>query len=275
MQFGKSILGVFVGIAATSAVASASSVAVTAALFNTNDSPAGVQPGTTDLTVQFGTTMITNAFVGQLNWHSAGPAANLATGLNQNLENVLVSPDNTFSTFCIEGLQDVFFGMPATWNLGVVDMSTAPTPGTPMGPTTAGELTELWNRDYGNVGTDNELGAAFQLAIWEILNDGITTLGGETAADFAGGNFQATGDATAINDAVSMINDITGGSYQQNFTLFALSDSGIQDQIFAVPTLKVVVTGGSPPGVPLPAALPAGLALLSGLGVAKFLRRRS
>ena len=58
---------------------------------------------------------------------------------------------------------------------------------------------------------------------------------------------------------------------------FALSDPGnsnqvgIQDQIFAVPNAGT--KGGNP--VPLPAALPAGLALLSGLGVTKFMRRRS
>ena len=275
MQFAKSLLNICVGIAATSAVASASSLPITAVLFDANSSPtAGVQPGTTNLTVQFGTTTITNAFVGQLNWHSAGPSGNLTDGLNDNLDKIL-GAGGTFGTYCIEGLQDVYFGSSETWGLGVVDLSSAPTPGSGMGPVKAAELTELWNRDHDSIGTDNELGAAFQLAVWEILNDGIPTLGGASAADFAGGVFQANGDTTAVSDAVKMLNDVTGGVYTPTYTLFALSDSGIQDQIFAVPTAEVVLTGGDTPAVPLPAALPAGLALMSGLGIAKFWRRRA
>ncbi|MGN6367155.1 MAG: hypothetical protein ACTHN5_02730 [Phycisphaerae bacterium] len=273
MGVGTRIIGAALAIAASAAAASASSLPITAVLFNTNDTPKGVQPGTTSLTVQFGTTSMANAFVGQLNWYSAGPAANLSDGLNPNLQSILTSDGShtgMFSTYCIEGLQDVYFGSSETWNLGVVDVSSAPTPGAAMGSVKAGELTELWNRYHDTVGTDDEKGAAFQLAVWEIVNDGIPTLGGASATDFTTGDFQAMGDSIAINQAVNWLNGITGGGYTQTYTLFALSDRGIQDQIFAVTSPN----GGTNP-VPLPSALPAGLALMAGLGIVKFVRRRS
>ncbi|HUO10263.1 MAG TPA: hypothetical protein VM008_18295 [Phycisphaerae bacterium] len=268
-----SILAGIIGVAALTAVASASSLPVTAVLYNASDTPNGVQPGTETMTVMFkdasnNTIMYSPAFVGQLNWHSAGPPANLSVGLNTQLQSIL-GPNGTFSTYCIEGVQDVIFGNSETWNLGVVDLSTAPTPGSPMGATKASQIGELWNRFYDKILTDNEKAAAFQLAIWEIVDDGIPTLGGVTANAFATGNFQASGDSVAINQAVTWLNAIgSGGTVTNSYTLYALSDANIQDQVFAVPN-----GGGNP--VPLPAALPAGLALMSGLGVARFVRRRA
>jgi hypothetical protein len=245
----------------------ASAASVSATLFNAVDTPNGVQPGTMDLNVQFGATSIANAYVGQINWHSATSPD--WTGNNSPLNSIL-GPNQTFSTFCIEGTQDVFFGTNETWSLGVQNPSNAPvSPSAPMGATKAAEISELWNRSYNSIGTSNELAAAFQLSVWEIVYDGIPTLGGETAAVFNNGAFQASGDATAINDAVSMLNAIGSGSFTDSYTVFALSDASIQDQIFAVPN------GGALPPVPLPEALPMGLALMGGIGFFRVVRRRS
>jgi hypothetical protein len=267
----KYAIAVAVGLAASVSAVSASSINAT--LYNASDTPGGVQPGTQTMTVMFkdaanNTYAYSPAFVGQLNWHDAGPLANLNDGLNSQLGSIL-GPNGTFSTYCIEGVQDVTFGDNETWNLGVVNLSAAPSPGSPMGTTKAAELTELWNRDFDSIGTNNELATAFQLAIWEIVGDGIT-VGGETSTNFATGNFQASGDSTAIGQAVTWLNQIgSGGTVANEYSLYALSDDNIQDQVFAVPN------GGTPPSVPLPAALPAGLALMSGLGIARFFRRRA
>jgi len=248
----------------------ASAASVSATLYNAVDTPNGVQPGTMDLNVQFGSTSISNAYVGQINWHSA-TSADWTAGLNSQLNSIL-GPNQTFSTFCIEGTQDVFFGSNETWSLGVQNPSSAPvSPSTPMGATKAAEISELWNRSYNSIGTNNELAAAFQLSVWEIVYDGIPTLGGETAAVFNTGTFQASGDSTAINDALSMLNAIGSATpFTDSYTVYALSDAGIQDQIFAVPN------GGTPaPLVPLPAALPMGLALIGGMGLFRVVRHRS
>jgi hypothetical protein len=269
------VLGVAIALAMVTTAASASSISADLLAL-----PGGLNPGTSNLTVQFidsndstHVAMYSNAFVGQLNWAAAGPAANLTQGLNQQLNSIL-GPGGSFSSFCIEGLQDVIFDTNETWNLGVVTLDAAPAPGPSMGTTKANQITELWDRHFADTVGNNENAAAFQLAIWEIVGDGITP-GSESAANFTTGLFQASNDSTAINTAVGYLNSLTGSGFTQTYTLYALSDpgntnqAGIQDQVFAVPN------GGATPPVPLPAALPAGLALLSGLGVAKYWRRRS
>ncbi len=276
-----------------SAVASASSLPISAVLYNTSDTPAGVSPGTTDLMVQFGGTPISNAYVGQLNWHSAGPA----NAITPELQSVINPSNGNFSTYCIEGTEDVFFGQTATWADGMVTMNNAPDTSTPAGglipspphftSQQISDLTEFWNRFHDDVTatppaglTNDELGAAFQLGIWEIVYDDTNGVAADISANpsgvFGKGVFQATGDTTITGEAQSWLAQVgSGTAYDNQYTLFALTGPGTQDQIFGV-LPSAIPTGGDPaPVVPLPAALPAGLALMGGLGVAKFFRRRS
>ena len=197
------VLGVAFGLATFTTAVSASSISADLLPY-----PAGLNPGTNNMTVQFidqnntsHVAMYSGAFVGQLNWTAAGPSTNLTQGLNQNLNDILGS-GGTFSSFCIEGLQDVIFGQHETWSLGVVTLDTAPAPGPAMGGTKAAQITELWDRHYSDTIGSNENAAAFQLAIWEIVGDGVTP-GTETAANFGVGFFQASGDTTAIGTAVN------------------------------------------------------------------------
>jgi len=264
MNRQKTALGsFFIGGLLAVSVASAASVSATL-----DPEPNGVAPGTDTMSLSFTFSGNTDSYnpgwAGQINWNSASIQPG---GLNSVLSGIL-GPGGTFSTFCIEGTQNVSFGTNETWTNGVVDLSTAPTPGPTLGTTKAGYITELYDRSFDSIGSDPELATAFQLAIWEIVYDGIPTLGGETSAVFNGGNFTASNDGTAISDAVGMLNGITGSGYTNSYSVYALSDGGIQDQVFAVKN------GGTPP-VPLPESLPAGLALMGGLGLARFVRRRS
>jgi hypothetical protein len=286
MVRGKSLLTIILGLAVSSAAASASSLPITAVLYGTSDTPAGVSPGTTDLTVQFGTTGIANCYVGQLNWHNAGPAG----AITPELQSVINPSTGNFGTYCIEGNEDVLFGQTATWADGVVSLSNAPDTANPPGALVPNpphftsqqitDLTEFWNRFHDSV-SSNQDAAAFQLGIWEIVSDDVSGIAADIAANpinvsnplgvFKTGTFQAMNDDAITTQAQNWLAQVgSGTAYTNQYTLFALAGPGTQDQIFGV-----VGGGATPPGVPLPAALPAGLALMGGLGVAKFWRRRS
>jgi hypothetical protein len=259
----------------TVGVASAGSI--TASL--SSNTSVGLNPGTRGvMTVVFNGNSFSGAYVGQINWSNTTGA--LTSGLNSELNSILVN--GSFSTYCIEGLQDVFFGATETWNgvdgagsayssnNAVVALSDAPNPGTHLtstgNPNQVEEITEFWDRFHDGVVTDEEA-AAFQLGIWEIVSDGNTdNFSSGAAALFGNGNFKASGDPTATNLAASWLSQLGSGSYNHEYTIYALTDgnnptyTGIQDQIFAVP-------------VPLPAALPAGLSLIGGLGLVRFIRK--
>jgi hypothetical protein len=286
MVCSKSLLTFILGVAVTTAAASADSISAT--LFNTGDNPAGVSPGTTDLTVSFNGATISNAYVGQLNWHDATPPSSITPELQSNIHG------GNFSTYCIEGTEEVFFGQQATWADGIVTLNNAPdTLGGSLVPVPQhftqkqiDDLTEFWNRFHDGVST-NVQGAAFQLGVWEIVYDDVSGIAADVAANpltsmnpttgtelgvFGTGVFQAMGDDAITNQAEDWLAQVgSGTAYTNQYTLFALSGAGTQDQIFGA----VEPNGGTPPTVPLPGALPAGLALLSGLGIAKFWRRRS
>ena len=245
------------GALLASAVSAAS---VSATLYTTSSTPQGVQPGTDTSSLSFNGGTGSVGWAGQINWHSA-TSADWTSGLNPKLQSIL-GPDGTFSTFCIEGTQDVQFGSNETWSLGVVPLSSAANPGPGMGATKAADITELFDRSYVSAITSNETAAAFQLAVWEIVYDG--SVGSTvTSTVFSNGSFTASNDSAAIDDAVAMLKGITGSGFANTYTVYALSDGTIQDQIFAVPN-----------SVPVPAALPSGLALLVGLAAYRKIRAK-
>ncbi|HVS70157.1 MAG TPA: hypothetical protein VHQ47_02765 [Phycisphaerae bacterium] len=241
-------MGVAAAITSPAALHAAS---VTAVLYNIGDTPAGVSPGTDSLTVNFGQGDNANTFAGQINWHSA-ESPDWTAGLNAQLLGQL-GPNGTFSTYCIEGTQNVYFGNIETWSLGVVPLAGTPYPGLGMGDVKAGELTEFWDRYHDMVGTDPIRGTAFQLGVWEIVNDGLTADPFSTGTLTASGS--VPGDAFSLNLAAEWLSAVGGPTpYTADYTLYALSDGGIQDQIFAVRT------------TPLPGALPASAMALGVLG---------
>src|SRR5262249_18412919 len=85
-----------------------------------------------------------------------------------NFTNASGAITGNYSGFCIDIAQDVYGGQTATWT--VAALASAPTPGTAMGPQKANLIAELWGRDYELIGTSNTNAAAFQIAIWTIIN---------------------------------------------------------------------------------------------------------
>lgn len=139
--------------------------------------------------------------------------------------------------------------------------------------------TKSTNYTFNSVAyTDDQVAAAFQLALWEIEYDG--GAGGEkfgaTANYFSSGNLKAVRSGTAARqlDGQAAINLANG--WLNNFTAdvaissIALVSGTRNDQFFGIPN---AFSGASVP-TPLPMALPGALALIAGLGLHQKLRRR-
>jgi hypothetical protein len=219
------------------------------------------------MTVTFpGLSAQTTPYVGQINW--TFDRSDLAN--NAGLDAIL--PGNTVSTFCIEGTQDVYINQTSTFANIFSNIALAPQDNVgslfEMGSGKATALNQFWDAYYGQASLNNVNAAAFQLGIWEILYDGSST-------DLTSGNFIAapTADADSINafnEAGIWLSNYTTVVPAVHYDLYALSDCNLQDQLFGVVDPP---SGGSP--TPLPAALPAGLALIGALGLGRKLRARS
>ncbi len=177
-----------------------------------------------------------------------------------------------FTTFCIELTQDISPGRVFTYQL--TSLADAPSPGTApaqanppqagMGTIKAGAIEELWGQDHASIGTNSIQGAAFQLAIWKIEYDW-----GTTAFDsFNAGNFQATGNSTAITQAKSWLDSLKDNpSAATPANLTALTDPFIQDQVMEIP-------GGANPHLAVPVPPSLFLALSGVFTLLAFARRQ-
>jgi hypothetical protein len=144
-----------------------------------------------------------------------------------------------YSGFCIDIAQDIYSNQTATWT--VAALSSAPTPGTAMGTYKAALIGELWYQDYGSIGTSNQAAAAFQIAIWEIINETTSTL------SVTGGSFTVSdsdsGTLTLANQWLSQLN--LNGTGPQTSGLIALTNSTYQDYVVQGPVAP------APPGLVL------------------------
>ena len=141
-----------------------------------------------------------------------------------------------FTTFCIELTQDISPGNSYTYTLS--DLASAPKPGSGqtgngngMGATKADKIAELWGAFDGPIGTDGTKAAAFQLAIWKIEYD----WGDSNFDNFSGGNFRASNNSAAVNQATTWLDAIyNNNNLARAQGLWALTNSTAQDQITQV-----------------------------------------
>ena len=215
----------------------------------------GVKYATSSYTtvgVKFNGSDIGQVIAGPEMWHQTGGTT------------LLGDSSGNFLTFCVEINQDVYLGSTYGFYTGSVD--TAPTPGNPipgssgMGASKATLLKELWARHYANI-TDANSGAAFQIAVWDIVYD----------ADFNlnAGNFKAYGNTSAINLAATWLTDVnTNASAFTDPNLIAIKSDYYQDQVTFGPPVK-----GPPLSTPLPSAASGAALALVGLGLKRLGRR--
>jgi hypothetical protein len=194
---------------------------------------------------------MTYGYAGVINWSQNGGA-------------------NTYASFCIELQQDVYFG--STYNYTKASLQSAPSPNGPgsgsgqptggMGTAKANAIAQLWAQYYptlGNGSTDasQEMAAGFQLAIWRIEYDLGDTSNNSTLANLTTGNFTALDDTStktladaAITDAENMLAWLVANPNAVAANdLWALTDSGFQDQVTEIPnpeptSLALAAVGG-------------------------------
>lgn len=157
----------------------------------------------------------------------------------------------SFRSFCADFFQDVSPGNNYTFN--PVDVAALTDVAGPDSAIKVAKIQELYDRFYDSA-TDAERGAAFQLALWEILYD-------PTNNNLSSGNFfaQGPGNPSAISIAqnwLNVIGDATIADPAKKYNLVGLDSPSAQDQI-----------------VPQPIPAPAGV-VLAVIGVAGLIARR-
>ena len=174
------------------------------------------------------------AYVGQLGWSAmTGDAA--AAGVPA-----------AFKSFCIDGLQSVAPGTNSFAEVRPLAASSL------LGATRAGLLADFW-RQYGPADAagfaDKTDSAAFQLAVWEIINDGLP-VGTRLASDLAAGQFSVAAAGRTMPAALRAAQWLAGfdttAPGKTAVALHALQDPTRQDQVVCVPLPVVNVQVASP-----------------------------
>jgi hypothetical protein len=178
----------------------------------------------------------------------------------------------SFNTYCIDLLQDIYFGHTYTYVLSDL-ASGSPQAGaypagapvsSPMGSVRAADITRLYDLHYADTlganPTDNK--TAFQLAIWNLIYDA-SGAGNLPDATVSNGNFFVVSgvSSSVITTANNWLADVLNSNLTPtgNYTVDALvGQNGAQDQIYATPSV-----GGNVNPAPAPRSLSAGVMLLS------------
>lgn len=180
----------------------------------------------------------------------------------------VANPDTRLRTFCVE-MNEGFVDDPIAYT--VAEVGSVPEEATP-GPMSAAKVTlinDLYARyyrdvmdyaDYTTDEADKDLAAAFQLVIWEISHENLTSdsdasaVLGELSISTGAMAFTGTYNSETAMIAANMIASLGDGGFRTMSNLFGLTNPNNQDMLIVVPTPAI-----------------AGLA---GLGLAGMRRRR-
>jgi hypothetical protein len=161
---------------------------------------------------------------------------------------------NWFS-FCTELAQNIHVNGPVR-TYEVTAVSDLPTPGTGMGTARADALARMYFSANGaQFGTNADYAAAFQIAVWEIVNDFDGSL---ASLNLTTGNFRGNINAAISANFASLFAAASTAGGNMN-ALLGLGNTSFQDQILDVTN-----------GIPSPGAM----ALLALAGFTGLRRRR-
>lgn len=139
-------------------------------------------------------------------------------------------------TFCTDISQGAADGY-----LTIVDLHQAPAPGTSMGVDRANLIRLLYATKFAESQTTDLKAAAFQLAVWEIVNEAVIDFSqgtrGLAGIDTSAGDFWASNNAAARTEANTYL-DTAFLAFKDGITgmdLVAGISPTIQDQIFIIP----------------------------------------
>lgn len=166
------------------------------------------------------------------------------------------SVGDSISTFCTQLTQTA--QSPTVFNL--IQVEDAPQPGAGMGALRAGYINTLYANYHGDALLNGTNAAAFQLAIWELVNESESALT-SMDLDVSSGDFQVTGGSvlnvasgqsvSAVALANTWLSTILSLFNPNGVDMLALSNDSAQDQLIMTSVV-----------IPLPAPV-----LLGGLGL--------
>jgi len=142
-----------------------------------------------------------------------------------NLASDLPWLGSTFSSFCIQRSQDVYFGGTYTYSIGALESAPTGNDSPAMTTDQATAIRRLWYLERATLGEDPTRNAAFQYAIWQILGytypiDGTNAALGLQIAKYRADSVRPIGVTEAYGGLANLI---------------ALKSDGAQDQIIEAP----------------------------------------
>jgi hypothetical protein len=256
----------------------AGNLATTYLTSNYNDSVAGTSANPT-VDVYAGIYAFTTTTAGDGATVSSG--GNLGTNEANYISTKLAGG---FSAVCVDFTHNVNFGQGSTWTVenitanGGVGLDGN---GIGINAKQASAITYLWDIHRSiKQAADAASGAAFQMAVWDVVYDGHlydASLSGNKPAPSVS---YLTPGATTLSDTAKLANSWAADAeyaanhgYVPNGNVYALvNTSGVQSFNFAI--LDPVGTGQFGNVVPLPAAAGVGFSMLGGFGMLAGLRKR-
>ncbi len=188
-----------------------------------------------------------------------------------------VGLQGSFATFCIDFQQDIGYGGTYGYNLSA--LNAAPVGGNNpvggMGADRAQAIEELWGLHYGDLGSDADKIAGFQMAIWELINEeqGAQTLD-PLGLSLESGAFYATDLGTATDIADAYLQSLFSNGTLRNDALatglVALTSESAQDQLVQLSGPQFATV---PAPLPSSAAAGFGLLWLAGYGAMRARRK--
>ncbi len=139
-------------------------------------------------------------------------------------------------TFCTDISQGAADGY-----LTIVSLDQAPAPGAAMGLDRAAMVSLLYATKYADSQTSSLKAAAFQLAVWEIVNEAAIDFSqgtrGLAGIDTSSGDFRASTNASAQTQANSYLDSafLAFKDGLTGFNVVAGVSPTIQDQLFLIP----------------------------------------